>query len=624
MKAGEDMKEQLFEGYDDNVRQMIKKYSLKYNLGEMKEIISELNLEEDELSVEKLLSKTSERKDDSKFCILYHDLKNYNQTNLDKSLKYLSEVKRYLQEMNKLDLAVNLDWVISKIRNEEIYAIDYVSLNLHSSKSEGDNDFESKNKLIEEYSTCNFNQKKIEIIKTAKENVIKRHSLQIISPQRSMDGLRKSIYSISNNYIQKGITNKKLKDILYSNDLKEKYKNVINESEENENISRLRSKGSLESESNSSDDEYKINNEKDELYDDAYFDIFEHCENDNRFGSEYVLNEISFYMFEKYALFCIVNYRRFDMFLNKIKVGYDNMIPYHTHIHAADVLQTCNVYSIFSNLKEELELNELDITGFFISAIIHDYKHPGLTNSYHINKRSDIAIKYNDISVLENFHVSMAFKVISENNSNIFCDLTIEEFKVVRKRIIECVLSTDMARHTKAVNCMKLKIKAVNDDKNIMKNIINVKEDSKFDRQQEILNYFLHCADISNPSKNEKLCKRWTILVVEEFHLQGDLEKKENLPISFLCDRNNFNLPKSQIGFISNIVFPCFTLLVMLCPNLEFVIKSLDSNLKMWVREDEKNIKKKEFNQVKEKMNTLMELKEANGKEIIEKEHNNN
>jgi hypothetical protein len=40
-------------------------------------------------------------------------------------------------------------------------------------------------------------------------------------------------------------------------------------------------------------------------------------------------------------------------------------------------------------------LTDLDYTSFLIAAIIHDYKHPGLTNGFLMNSRNEIAVNYN-------------------------------------------------------------------------------------------------------------------------------------------------------------------------------------------------------------------------------------
>ena len=198
-------------------------------------------------------------------------------------------------------------------------------------------------------------------------------------------------------------------------------------------------------------------------------------------------------------------------------------------------------------------------------------------------------MKYNDISVLENYHISCAFKVITQKNSNIFCDIQNEEYRVVRKRIIECVLATDMAKHAKDVARLKIKLENYKNSQINESYLVNLiretSEESKFDRQQEVLNFFIHCADISNPSKSTEICKKWTDLVLKEFFEQGDLEKKSNLPVSFLCDRSTTNIPKSQIGFINNIVTPCFVLLNQIAPKLSFFLDNLKTNGKYWENE---------------------------------------
>lgn len=322
--------------------------------------------------------------------------------------------------------------------------------------------------------------------------------------------------------------------------------------------------------------------------DDVEFNIFEYCQ---AFGRENIMVNISDFIFDKYGLYTIINSKRFETFLDKIRVGYDYLLPYHNDLHAADVLQTSHVFTQYGDLRQILDLTSLDLAAFFIANIIHDFKHPGLNNNYQINKKTSIATKYNDISVLENFHVSSAFKVISHPNSNIFCDLSIEEYRVARKRIVECVLSTDMAKHTKTLTSLKIKFEG---DKSLNDFISIANQETKFDRQQEILNFLIHMADISNPGKKFEISRTWTYMVMEEFFLQGDLEKKEKLPVSFLCDRETTNIPKSQVMFISNIVLPSFKLLSSLVPYCNIFVQNMYKNIENWNKEEEENEKKNE------------------------------
>lgn len=55
-----------------------------------------------------------------------------------------------------------------------------------------------------------------------------------------------------------------------------------------------------------------------------------------------------------------------------------------------------------------------------MAAIMHDYRHPGVNNSYLIRHLDPLAVMYNDSSVLENFHASEGFKLMMDSKFDIF------------------------------------------------------------------------------------------------------------------------------------------------------------------------------------------------------------
>ena len=84
-------------------------------------------------------------------------------------------------------------------------------------------------------------------------------------------------------------------------------------------------------------------------------------------------------------------------FLEKIEEGYlDN--PYHNRIHAADMMQTLNLF--ISSPYTKSKLNHLDIFSALISAAIHDYGHPGKNNYFESKTETERAMTYNDQSVV--------------------------------------------------------------------------------------------------------------------------------------------------------------------------------------------------------------------------------
>jgi len=82
---------------------------------------------------------------------------------------------------------------------------------------------------------------------------------------------------------------------------------------------------------------------------------------------------------------------------------------------------------------------------YVLAGACHDVGHLGFNNVYLIEKRDQIAVRYNDVSVLENFHVATTFEILSEDKYDIFSKLNKDQYKQVRKTMIGAILATDMA-----------------------------------------------------------------------------------------------------------------------------------------------------------------------------------
>ena len=85
-------------------------------------------------------------------------------------------------------------------------------------------------------------------------------------------------------------------------------------------------------------------------------------------------------------------------------------IPYHNHLHAADVTQSTHI--LLSSAALEEVFTPLEVLSAILASSIHDVDHPGVTNQYLVSTSSELAIIYNDESVLENHHLAVAFKLI--------------------------------------------------------------------------------------------------------------------------------------------------------------------------------------------------------------------
>ncbi|XP_053732400.1 dual specificity calcium/calmodulin-dependent 3',5'-cyclic nucleotide phosphodiesterase 1A-like isoform X4 [Synchiropus splendidus] len=231
-------------------------------------------------------------------------------------------------------------------------------------------------------------------------------------------------------------------------------------------------------------------------------------------------------------------------FVEALENGYSkHKNPYHNLIHAADVTQTAHFLMLHTGLMHWL--SELEILAMVFAAAIHDFEHTGTTNSFHIHTRSDVAILYNDKSVLENHHVSAAYKLMAEEEMNILINLNKDDWRELRTLVIEMVMSTDMSCHFQQIKTMRNTL-AQRDGMDKVK----------------VLSLMLHAADISHPAKGWPLHYHWTHSLMEEFFRQGDKEVELGLPFSPLCDRKATMIAQSQIGFIDFIVEPTFAVLI--------------------------------------------------------------
>ncbi|XP_052462712.1 dual specificity calcium/calmodulin-dependent 3',5'-cyclic nucleotide phosphodiesterase 1A isoform X4 [Carassius gibelio] len=248
-------------------------------------------------------------------------------------------------------------------------------------------------------------------------------------------------------------------------------------------------------------------------------------------------------------------------FVEALEIGYSkHRNPYHNLIHAADVTQTAHYLMLHTGIMHWL--SELEILAMVFAAAIHDFEHTGTTNNFHIQTRSEVAILYNDRSVLENHHVSAAYRLMQEDEMNILVNLSKDDWRELRTLVIEMVMSTDMSCHFQQIKTMR-----------------NVLQQPEGIDKAKALSLMLHAADISHPAKGWKLHYRWTQALMEEFFRQGDKEAELGLPFSPLCDRKATMIAQSQIGFIDFIVEPTFSVLVdttekIISPLIEEAVKS--------------------------------------------------
>ncbi|XP_070831065.1 3',5'-cyclic-AMP phosphodiesterase 4C isoform X4 [Chaetodon trifascialis] len=261
----------------------------------------------------------------------------------------------------------------------------------------------------------------------------------------------------------------------------------------------------------------------------------------------------------------------FITFMMTLEDHYHADVAYHNNIHAADVVQSTHV--LLSTPALEAVFTDLEILAALFASAIHDVDHPGVSNQFLINTNSELALMYNDSSVLENHHLAVGFKLLQEDNCDIFQNLSKKQRQSLRKMVIDMVLATDMSKHMNLLADLKTMVETKK-----VTSLGVLLLDNYSDRIQ-VLQNMVHCADLSNPTKPLELYRQWTDRIMVEFFTQGDRERDKGMEISPMCDKQNASIEKNQVGFIDYIVHPLWeTWADLVHPDAQEILDTLEDN----------------------------------------------
>ncbi|XP_052455574.1 cAMP-specific 3',5'-cyclic phosphodiesterase 4B isoform X4 [Carassius gibelio] len=261
----------------------------------------------------------------------------------------------------------------------------------------------------------------------------------------------------------------------------------------------------------------------------------------------------------------------FVTYMMTLEDHYHQDVAYHNSLHAADVAQSTHI--LLSTPALDAVFTDLEILAAIFAAAIHDVDHPGVSNQFLINTNSELALMYNDESVLENHHLAVGFKLLQEDNCDIFQNLTKKQRQSLRKMVIDMVLATDMSKHMSLLADLKTMVET----KKVTSSGVLLL-DNYTDRIQ-VLRNMVHCADLSNPTKSLELYRQWTDRIMDEFFHQGDRERERGMEISPMCDKHTASVEKSQVGFIDYIVHPLWeTWADLVHPDAQDILDTLEDN----------------------------------------------
>eukprot|EP00520_Triparma_pacifica_P017633 CAMPEP_0118661916 /NCGR_PEP_ID=MMETSP0785-20121206/16542_1 /TAXON_ID=91992 /ORGANISM="Bolidomonas pacifica, Strain CCMP 1866" /LENGTH=1391 /DNA_ID=CAMNT_0006555403 /DNA_START=25 /DNA_END=4197 /DNA_ORIENTATION=+ len=259
--------------------------------------------------------------------------------------------------------------------------------------------------------------------------------------------------------------------------------------------------------------------------------------------------------------------------LNSFVCAIDNKyndVPFHNLKHGIAVAQTAFYFIACTEVGQCL--TSLQAFALIVSALCHDLDHPGHTNAFEVNSDSELALIYNDTSVLENHHCACASIVMREEENNILSGLDRGEFREFRSVMCSAILSTDMSTHFNLLGRFRDAIHTEggwNPEQSADKLLL--------------IDIVLHSADLSNPCRPWELCRKWSLLVGEEFNAQVSKEKSMGLPfLPFMESDSDESKAKQETSFIEFIIEPMWKDVVEFLPEMSFALNYIEENKGRW------------------------------------------
>eukprot|EP00927_Polykrikos_kofoidii_P066824 TRINITY_DN62385_c0_g1_i1.p1 TRINITY_DN62385_c0_g1~~TRINITY_DN62385_c0_g1_i1.p1 ORF type:complete len:1089 (+),score=167.13 TRINITY_DN62385_c0_g1_i1:61-3327(+) len=258
----------------------------------------------------------------------------------------------------------------------------------------------------------------------------------------------------------------------------------------------------------------------------------------------------------------------FYNFFLAVKKSY-NPLPYHNMYHALAVVHYASKLVHLADLVSVLK--ETDRLAIVVGALCHDIDHRGRNAAFEVMTRSELALRYNDSSPLENHHCARAFQIAfhGDGRNNIFNSMDSDTYSRARHRLICCILATDMKHHGRHVELTKTSVPLD-------------KEGGLDDAQGQFLTeVLLHAADLSNVFSSIDVATQWGSFMAEEFCQQADEERELGLPVTAMMDiqRTPVERAKGQIAFINYVVQPFLRTLYDLIPQFSELQQFIDANV---------------------------------------------
>ncbi|XP_036167601.1 cAMP-specific 3',5'-cyclic phosphodiesterase 4C isoform X8 [Myotis myotis] len=253
-------------------------------------------------------------------------------------------------------------------------------------------------------------------------------------------------------------------------------------------------------------------------------------------------------------------------YLLTLEGHYHADVAYHNSLHAADVAQSTHVLLAMPAL--EAVFTDLEVLAAIFASAIHDVDHPGVSNQFLINTNSELALMYNDASVLENHHLAVGFKLLQAENCNVFRNLSTKEWLSLRRMVIDIA-------HMVIGRFGEHQVRFLTASRPPMAPMALWVLATDMSKHMNLL------ADLKTMVETKKVTSLGVLLLdnYSDRIQQGDRERESGLDISPMCDKHTASVEKSQVGFIDYIAHPLWeTWADLVHPDAQDLLDTLEDN----------------------------------------------
>ena len=194
----------------------------------------------------------------------------------------------------------------------------------------------------------------------------------------------------------------------------------------------------------------------------------------------------------------------------------------------------------------------------------HDLDHNGFTNSFHAATLTELAVRYNDTSILEMHHCATAWGIMSSSSMNFLKGLTLAESAYFRKMLIALILSTDMSKHMDLTKQFKA---------------ATFSQDMDDENKMLLMKAILHTVDVGNAVRPQSACQENAMNVQKEFMAQVKVEEEKGFtPAPFMNPKNESIAWQLEVSFIDYVTAPLWHRMAEIFPSLSACVDQITAN----------------------------------------------